>query len=112
MNELTISEGDFHRLADGALAAILAVLEQADEDGTLEVEYGSGVMTIILPSGKQLIINKHAPTRQLWLSSPISGGLHFPFNAENKDWQLPDGRMLTRVLSDELKALAQLEVTF
>lgn len=67
-------------------------------------------MTIDLPSGKQLLISKHGVTKQLWLSSPVSGGLHFSFKDEA--WSLADGRTLTQVLSQELKNLAGIDVTF
>jgi frataxin len=34
-------------------------------------------MTVALADGRQFVLNKHAPNRQLWLSSPVSGAHHF-----------------------------------
>ena len=77
---MMIDETAFHGAADKTLAHLGATLEPFDQNGTLEVEYQAGVMTIALENGKQFLISKHAPTRQLWLSSPVSGGWHFSYN--------------------------------
>ncbi len=108
MNETAnlINENEFHSLADRWLAH---VTDQLEEMETLDVEYHSGIVTITLPSGKALIINKHAPSRQLWLASPLSGGLHFSCNAEKK-WALTDGRTLEATLSHDLESLAGIKI--
>jgi len=94
-----MNESDFHSLADAELAVLSDALEIADGEGALELESESGVMTIELPGGKQWVVSKHAPTRQLWLSSPVSGGLHFGYDGA---WKLPDGRILRELLAQEL----------
>lgn len=101
LNNGTIDESAFHRLADSALAELSEALEVADENGTLELECASGVMAINLPSGRQYIVNKHTASKQIWLSSPRSGGLHFTYN---EGWKLTDGRILRDVLLAELEA--------
>ena len=68
---------DFEPLASKTLDGLAEKLDALDAAGELELEYQNGIITITLDSGKQLIINKHAPSQQIWLSSPISGGLHF-----------------------------------
>lgn len=100
LNNNRLDESRFHLLADKSLDALLATLETADEKGLLEVEYADGVMTIMLSSGQQYIVNKHTASKQIWLSSPVSGGLHFSYD---DDWKLPDGRALKNVLLAELK---------
>jgi iron donor protein CyaY len=105
-----MNEGEFHPLADKALEHLTDRLEEADQEGFLDVEAQNGIVTVVLNSGKQLIISKHAPSKQLWLSSPISGGLHFSYVGNG--WALADGRTLHNVLAQELQALAGIAVAF
>lgn len=101
LNNSNTDESNFHRLADNLFDTLLTILEKADENGTLEVEYAGGVMTINLPSGQQYIVNKHTASKQIWLSSPKSGGLHFSYD---DGWKLSDGRELAGILFAELEA--------
>lgn len=107
---LHMQENEFQQLATEALDNLADALDTLDASGDLELEYQGGIITIILPSGKQFIINKHTPSQQIWLSSPISGGLHFPYNSTSRKWQLSNGRILNNVLAEELKALSNIEV--
>jgi len=102
-----MNETEYHRLADIALGKLYDILEEADANGSLDAEYQDGIVTIGLPSNKQYIISKHVMSRELWLSSPLSGGLHFSYDGE---WKLPDGRTLADILCAELKMLAGIEV--
>ena len=99
-----MNDSDFQRLADATLARIADVLEAADGAGVLDVELGQGVLTLGLPAGKTIVISKHGPSKQIWLSSPISGGLHFP--CVGTDWVLTDGRELEALLAQEVKQLS------
>lgn len=101
-----MNDTDFHSLADGTLAGIEQDFEEADQEGTLEVEATDGVVTLSLPDGKQFVISKHAPTRQVWLSSPISGGHHFTYDGDARQWKLQGGRELRAMLESELADLA------
>ena len=105
-----MNEKEFHLLADATLASVVDATEQADEEGKLEVDYEAGVVTIEIPGGKQFIINKHLPTMQLWLSSPVSGGLHFSADQERKEWILSDGRTLRKIITEELLKLTNLNI--
>ncbi len=105
-----MEESDYHKKSEDCINAIENVLEAADQDGRLEVESQGGILTIAFPSGKQLLVSKHATSRQIWLSSPISGGLHFSYR--DGAWALPDGRRLGEVLSQELKQLAGIDLVF
>jgi iron donor protein CyaY len=105
-----MNETEFHRIADATIASLADGLEEADRQGSIEVEYAGGVMSVSLTDGKQLIVSKHAPSRQLWLSSPLQGGLHFDY--KDGAWKLGDGRTLKSALAQDLRALAQLEVHF
>lgn len=107
-----MDETVFHRLTKAFFTMISDALEEADAQGIIELESQEGVMSVSLPGGRQYVLSKHAPTRQLWLSSPVSGGLHFSYSSpcgEEGRWILPDGRRLEEVLAQELR-MAGVEV--
>ena len=70
-----MSDSAFESLADSLLAAL--------EEGIgphADAELQGGVLTVEGNDGTWLV-NKHAPTRQIWLSSPQSGARHYAFDA-------------------------------
>ena len=75
-----MDESQFHREADSTLTRLAEALEAADGDA-LDVEYQGGILTIDLADGRQYVLNKHGPSRQLWLASPFSGASHYQFAA-------------------------------
>ncbi|MBS0222010.1 MAG: iron donor protein CyaY [Proteobacteria bacterium] len=87
----------FERLADSLLDAL--------EDGIadhVDMERQGGVLTVEGEDGTW-IVNKHAPTRQVWLSSPRSGARHYAFDAGSGLWQdTRGGGDLLATLSAEL----------
>ena len=83
-----MNETEFHHLAHIQLSTVFDILEDADRQGLLDVEYEGGIMTIGLPDGRQCVLSKHVPSCELWLSSPVSGGLHFSYDAA-AGWHLP-----------------------
>ncbi len=101
-----MQESHFHQLADTWLADAQDALEEADTEGVLDIEYAHGSLTITLANGKVLLISKHTPSRQLWLSSPLSGGLHFSYDEKTASWILANGCILPELLAKELHALS------
>ncbi len=78
---MTLDETRFHRLADAALAAIEDSLgESADVEAT------EGVLTLDLDDGRRYVVNKHAPNREIWLASPLSGAWHFAWDETSGRW--------------------------
>lgn len=102
---MTLSDTAYTLLADAMLNRLADIAEAYDEDGLLDTELADGVLTILLPSGKQFLVNRHKPSQQIWLSSPLSGGLHFDYNEADKVWELQDGRRLDTLLKAELETL-------
>ncbi len=100
-----MEETDFHRLADATLEKLAAELEKADSTGDLEVEYIDGILNIEIPSSKQYVINKHAPMRQIWLASPISGAAHFFYDGGK--WVSSGGLELENLLRKELAGITK-----
>jgi frataxin len=103
-----MDEPEFLRQASKVLDRLMAEIEdQAFDD--LDVDLEGGILTIGLPDeGGTYLINKHAPNREIWLSSPKSGAWHFRRDPE-AGWistREVDGArpQLHRLLSDELAA--------
>lgn len=92
-----MSDSAFESLADSLLAALEEGLGD-DHDAELR----GGVLTVDGGDGTW-VVNKHAPMRQVWLSSPRSGARHFAFDAESGQWKdTRGGPDLLTVLSSEL----------
>ena len=72
---MTLDESRFNTLADQILDHIADAVEDALEDSDADIQ--GGILTITLPGRGQYVINKHAPNREIWLSSPRSGAHHF-----------------------------------
>ena len=88
-----MSDSAFETLADSLLEAL--------EEG-LDGELQGGVLTVAGEAGTW-IVNKHAATRQVWLSSPKSGARHYAFEAAQGLWQdTRGGADLLTTLSAEL----------
>lgn len=102
-----LDEREFHRRADKTLEALAERIEAADTAGVLDAELVNGVLTIDLPGGKHYLVSKHAPSRQLWVASPLSGGLHFAYT--DAGW-LVNGSILEALIKSELAQLARVDI--
>ncbi|MEZ5692130.1 MAG: iron donor protein CyaY [Rickettsiales bacterium] len=103
-------DGEYQCLSAELLDNIAEKLEFLDGNGDLELEYYDGVITITLKSGKQILINKHSASQQIWFSSPINGGMRFSYNNDLSKWKLENGKELLTTLSAELEEIAGIEV--
>lgn len=79
-----MSDSAFEALADSLLAALEEGIGAADSGPDAELQ--GGILTVDGEDGTW-IVNKHAPTRQVWLSSPRSGARHYAFDAASGQWQ-------------------------
>ena len=94
-----MSDSAFESLDDSLLEA----LEEGIGDHA-DAELQGGILTVEGDAGTW-IVNKHAPTQQVWLSSPKSGARHYAFDAAREQWRdtRGDGDLLT-ILAGELGA--------
>ncbi len=100
-----MDETRYHAITDATLMHCFDQLDDAFEAGALEdLDLTGGVLTIMAESGRVYLMSKHAPSQQLWLASPVSGGLHFSYDETEQRWYLPDGRLLYDLLRSELAA--------
>jgi len=92
-----MSDSAFESLADSLLAAL--------EEGIgahVDAELQGGILTVDGDEGTW-VVNKHAPTRQIWVSSPKSGARHYAFEVASGQWRdTRGGGELLATLSAEL----------
>jgi len=69
-----MSDNSFEQLAQVEFARIFEKLD--GEDG-FDIDLQGGILTIEMEEGGTFVINKHAPSGEIWLSSPVSGAWHF-----------------------------------
>lgn len=97
----------FERQAAALLEQLFDRIDAALGDD-LDVDYEAGILTLKLPDGQTYLLNKHAPNREIWLSSPISGAWHFAPTDDGAVWRS------TRPVAegpDDLLAMLQAELT-
>lgn len=100
-----LSETAYHQVADVTLDYLAGLLED-HLPSDHELDYESGVITWTLADGRQYVLNKHGVTRQLWLSSPLSGAWHFALYQDSEtnqlDWcSIRDGQAILSLLRQE-----------
>ena len=101
-----LDENHFIAISSATLMHFNDQLEQAYDNGDLdELDYDevSGILSIITAQGVTFIVNRHGPSRQILLASPISGGLHFDYCIDSNAWKLPDGRTLNAILTHDIE---------
>jgi len=102
-----MNQAEFERRAAEILDSLFEQIEEQLGDW-LDVEMNGGILQIELPDGGAYVINKHAPNREIWLSSPKSGAWHFaPVEtaADGGAWRSTRGsEELTALLAGELAA--------
>lgn len=99
---MALDAARFETLADQTLDALADAIDAALGD-VIDVDRQGAVLTLDLDDGGQYVINKHAPSRQIWLSSPRSGALHFDYDDDAKRWRATrSGEDLHALLGAEL----------
>ncbi len=81
---------------------ILSVFQRLEEnlehqlDNQCDIDGREESLQVTLSSGEVWLLNRHGPTQELWLSSPLKGGIHFRFESDLQKW------ISTRLPQDEL----------
>lgn len=68
--------------------------QQLDHQADIDVHEES--LQITHSSGQIWLLNRHTPSQEIWLSSPVQGGLHFGWCSQRQQW------ISTRSSQDEL----------
>ena len=99
---MNMDENLFETVAQRALEFLATTLEDA---GDFEVDLENGVLTVEVDDVGTFLVNKHAPLRQIWYSSPISGATHYDFDADAGAWvSTRGGDDLAKVLTTDFAA--------
>ena len=99
-----MNQVDFERQAGQMLDSLFEQIEDQLGDW-LEIDLEGGILKVELPDGGTYIVNKHAPNREIWMSSPKSGAWHFAA-ADAGQWRStrPGAEDFLALLSGELAA--------
>lgn len=73
-----LSDADYRRLADAALAGIEATVDRWLQDDLVDIDSHrtGGLLELSFPNGSKLVINTQPPLQELWLAAR-SGGYHY-----------------------------------
>ena len=81
-----MNESDFDQVAEETM---LSIEEAVDESGAdIDYDNAGGILTLEFSNGSQIIVNKQAPLKQLWVAAR-SGGFHFDYDGDT--WRLQGG---------------------
>ena len=77
-----ISDSEFSRLSQAALAAIEASVDQWLDDDVIDIDSqrSGGLLELSLPGGSKIVVNTQPPLRELWLAAK-AGGHHYRYVA-------------------------------
>eukprot|EP01101_Sappina_pedata_P002968 TRINITY_DN13177_c0_g1_i1.p1 TRINITY_DN13177_c0_g1~~TRINITY_DN13177_c0_g1_i1.p1 ORF type:complete len:180 (+),score=63.16 TRINITY_DN13177_c0_g1_i1:59-541(+) len=109
----TMEENIFHKISNETLEYIQNSFQESgleDQFDDLDVDLLNGVLSIKTSKGTY-VINKQAPNRQIWLSSPISGPKRFNFCENQTKWVSKDGKPILDLLSEEIREITGLIVS-
>lgn len=85
-----MDERAFETLADRTLQHLFARID-AELADVADIDLRGGILTVALDDGRQYVINKHGPNRQIWMSSPVSGASHYEHDAASGEWRSTRG---------------------
>jgi frataxin len=89
-----------------AADAIRRVADRIDDEHAdiIDVELRGGILTLEAEDGRQIVINKHTPNRQIWMASPVGGARHFVWNGTA--WRSTRSQeTLAEALAQDLRAI-------
>lgn len=100
----------FDDLAEETLERLFGALDEAIGDDA-DVDFEGGILTIELEDGRQYIVNKHAASQEIWVSSPVSGAAHYAYNMDGGTWvSTRGGGVLSQTLASELHQITGQDV--
>ncbi len=80
-----MDESSFFAAAEALQQRWFDALDTA-EPAALDIDFEDGVLTVEAEGTGTFILSRHAPTRQLWLSSPLSGASHYEYDEAREAW--------------------------
>lgn len=76
----TLTDSEYHRLADAVLAGIEATIDRWLEDDVIDIDVHrtGGLLELSLPNGSKIVVNTQPPLHELWLAAR-AGGHHYRY---------------------------------
>ena len=71
-----MTESEFNELADAVFGRIEQAIDASGAD--IESNLNGPVLELEFADGSQIVINRHAPNREIWLAAK-SGGFHYAY---------------------------------
>jgi len=108
-----LDENTYNEISDKFLEDLQEKLQPLEQAGIydFDIEYGHGVLTLRLGALGTYVLNKQAPNKQIWWSSPLSGPKRFNLDIPTGKWvNNRDFTPLTKALEEELKKLCDVDI--
>lgn len=101
---MALDRSHFEQLTEQVLSRWLDRVDEAA--GVDEAELVDGVLTVTLDDGGTFVVNRHGASRQIWLSSPVSGAHHYAYDDASGAWlQTRNGPALEAQLAADFASL-------
>ena len=98
-----IDDSNFLDLSERKLSEIFNFIDDNDQKSVFDVEYSDGILTIsYFKDNKTYVINKHAASKKIWFSSPVSGADYFSYHQEKQNWFNKNHQEISQILFSEL----------
>ena len=91
---------EFDQKVELVIEKIANTIEDNDIHHEIDVDLNDNILTLIT-NGGTFVINKQRSTKEIWLSSPLSGPYHFALKEEK--WISRNQTELLTLLTKELK---------
>lgn len=105
-----MSNADFMEMAEEILQNIANAIEEADSAFELDVDTTGDSINIEFPDGSKYLINIHASSKEIWISSPLSGGSHFTYDDDDGTWKDSSENDMCELITEELEELGGISI--
>ncbi|AFE49140.1 frataxin-like protein [Rickettsia prowazekii str. GvV257] len=98
-NKKNMNNTAFSKLAETTIVYIVDKIEEQDLEGIIDVDLQGDILNLDTENGIY-VINTQSASKEIWLSSPVSGPHHFFY--EQGKWKSRIGFELMVLLTEEL----------
>ncbi|HTR00335.1 MAG TPA: iron donor protein CyaY [Candidatus Acidoferrum sp.] len=109
-----MTDAEFLALYQSTLKRIEETVEATinADDTAIDYESGNDMLTLSFANRSVAIISRQTAIHQLWLAAR-SGGFHFDYDAQARDWRCTaNGQLLKPMLGEVCRAQGGVEVAF
>jgi frataxin len=105
-----MSNAEFLELAEEVLKNVANAIEEADSGFELDVDAMGDSLSIEFADGGKYLINIHASSEEIWVSSPVSGAGHFAYDEDDGTWKDSNETDLCELITEELEELSGISI--